>query len=213
MAPISGLSSIYANSFNALTSMTCSSLRVNNNAEVLGDVLYGLGPTSLTTTMSGKANLSGATFTGNVSVVGGSYGAWVSAPISATTYASDALFTWGAMTTSNNITHAAGTSSFQVSQAGTYMIGFSILSSGTNGTSGFAQPYIITSPNNSTWTSYNASIFPAQLIYPYSNLTLNAILTLPANTYVAIKLYSTLASSLSLNNAALLNYFYMYRIG
>ena len=46
LAPISGLSSIYANSFNALTSMTCASLRVNNNAEVLGDVLYGLGPTS-----------------------------------------------------------------------------------------------------------------------------------------------------------------------
>ena len=198
---------MYGNSFNAATSMTCASFRVNGDATVIGDVLYGLGPTSLTSTMNGKANLSGASFTGNVSVVGGSYGAWVSAPIQATTYASDAYFTWGAMTTSNNITHTAGTSSFQVSQAGTYTIGLSILSSGTNGTSGFAQPYIITSPNNSTWTSYHGSIFPAQLIYPYSNLTLNVILTLPANTYVAIRLYSTLASSLSLNSAALLNYF------
>jgi hypothetical protein len=70
LAPISGLSSIYANSFNALTSMTCSSLRVNNNAEVLGDVLYGLGPTSLTSTMNAKAPLASPSFTGTLTTAG-----------------------------------------------------------------------------------------------------------------------------------------------
>ena len=155
---------------------------------------------------------------GNVSNSGtltttGSYGAWASAPISTISYASDAYFTWGAMTTSNNITHTAGTSSFQVSPAGTYMIGLSVLSSGTNGSTGFAQPFIVTSPNNSTWTGYHGSIFPAQLICQYSNLTLNNILTLPANTFVAIKLYITLTPNLSLNGNGVLNYFYMYRNG
>ena len=185
--------------------MKCNSIQTDANAAVFGDVLYGLGQTSLstlTTVVNGKASLSGANFTGAISTsstlsVGGSYGAWASAPISATTYASDAYFTWEAMITSNNITHTAGTSSFQVSQAGTYMIGLSILSSGTNGTTGFAQPFIATSPNNSTWTGNNGSIFPAQLIYQYSNLALNSILALPANTYVAIKLYSTLTASVS----------------
>ena len=160
--------SIRAGNLEAIQGVTCAGLTVN------GDITYSLTSTSLTTQMSSKANLSGASFTGAVSTssnlsVGGSYGAWASAPIYTTAYASDAYFTWGAMTTSNTITHTVGTSSFQVSQAGTYMIGLSILSSGTNGTSGYAQPYIISSPNNSAWTSYNASIFPAQLIYPYSH--------------------------------------------
>ena len=117
------------------------------------------------------------------------------------------------MTTSNNITHTANTSSFQVGQAGTYIVGCSVLSSGTNGSTGYANLYIVTSPNNSTWTGSLGSIVPAQIIYQFTNSAVNAVLTLPANTYVAFKLYSTLTSNLSLNSSGVLNYFYMYRIG
>ena len=149
---------------------------------------------------------------GNLTITG-SYGAWASASIYGTAYASNAYFTWGAMTTSSNITHTANTSQFLVSQAGTYVIACSVLSGGTNGSTGFAQLYIVTSPNNSTWTGCNGSIVPAQLLYQYTNLSVNAVLALPAGTYVALQLYNTLSANLTLDSAALLNYFYMYRVG
>ena len=41
--------------------------------------------TPLTNTISGKANLSGAAFTGNVSV-GGPYGAWAQASLNTSTH-------------------------------------------------------------------------------------------------------------------------------
>ena len=66
LAEISGLSSIYANSFNALTNMTCASFRVNGNAEIIGDVLYGLGGTSLTNIVNSKAPILNPSFTGTV---------------------------------------------------------------------------------------------------------------------------------------------------
>jgi hypothetical protein len=68
LAPISSFSTMmYANTFNAATSMTCASFRVNGDATVIGDVLYGLGGTSLstlTTAVNGKAPLANPSFTG-----------------------------------------------------------------------------------------------------------------------------------------------------
>ena len=67
--------------------------------------------------------MSGAAFTGNVSVVGGSYGAWAQASLWTSTYGTgNQNLTWMALITSNNITHTTNTDSFQVAQAGTYVI-------------------------------------------------------------------------------------------
>ena len=73
LAPISGLSSIYATSFQALLNVKCNSIQSDANAAVLGDVLYGLGQTSLstlTTVVNGKAPLASPSFTGTLTTAG-----------------------------------------------------------------------------------------------------------------------------------------------
>ena len=73
LAPISGLSSIYATSVQALLNVKCNSIQTDANAAVLGDVLYGLGQTSLstlTTVVNGKAPLASPSFTGALTTAG-----------------------------------------------------------------------------------------------------------------------------------------------
>ncbi len=64
---------IYAGALNATLGLTGASLRVSGDATVIGDVLYGLGGTSLsslTTTVNGKANLASPSFSGTLTSVG-----------------------------------------------------------------------------------------------------------------------------------------------
>ena len=55
-----------ASVITSLTNITSQAIQVNGNATITGDVLYGLMQTPLTSTISGKANLAGATFTGTI---------------------------------------------------------------------------------------------------------------------------------------------------
>ena len=106
LAPYTGSSSFQAGSITSLTNITSPACQINGNATITGDILLGIPQAYLSTTLSGKANLSGAAFTGNVSVVGGSYGAWAQASLWTTTYGTgNQNMTWMALITSNNITH------------------------------------------------------------------------------------------------------------
>ena len=66
LAPYTGSSSCQAGSITSLTNITSPSCQVNGNATITGDILLGLPQAYLSTTLRGKANLSGATFTGTI---------------------------------------------------------------------------------------------------------------------------------------------------
>ena len=66
LAPYTGGSSFQAGTITSLTNITSPSLQINGNATITGDILLGLPQVYLSTTLNGKANLSGATFTGQI---------------------------------------------------------------------------------------------------------------------------------------------------
>ena len=236
---ITANTSLTATTITSLGGIQTQTLTTSGNANVQGDVLYGLLATPLTSTMNGKANLSGCTFTGNVTVptltatniitgsetengnlsVGGtmtntgSYGAWALAPIYGTSHANGNVnFTWGALTTSNNITHTANTDSFQVTQAGTYFIGCYVAPTST-ATSGLMQMIGRYSTNGSTWSNVLVSTYPGTSVTANnSTLVLQGICTMALNSYFDVQMYNT-AGTITLNATNPNSCFYMYRIG
>jgi hypothetical protein len=143
----------------------------------------------------------------------GNYGCWAQAPIYGVSYASGALLTWGAMNTSNGVTHTANSTSFKLSQSGTYFIGAAVMSTVTLGSAGqIAQLLILTSTDNSTWTQFGSGCAAGPLAVN-TPLTTNNIVTMPLpNYYVSISMYSTVGS-VTLHSSGLISYIYIYRIG
>ena len=219
LAPITSGLIITAAGLDANGPLTGGSLQVNGNANIIGDVLYGLGPTSLTNTINGKADLSGASFTGAIATssnlnVGGSYGAWAMALLSGASYAvGTSGMTWAASTTSYNISHTVNTNSFQVSQAGTYFIGCYITST-SSGSSGVMQLIGRYSTNGTTWSNVLVSTYPGStLIANSSTVFLQGIYSMAANSYFDVRVYNGTPSALTFHTSAPNSYFYMYRVG
>ena len=165
----------------------------------------------MTTTLNGKANLTGATFTGNVSVVGGSYGAWAQAPLNAVSYnTGNQTMTWATLTNSNNITRAANTNSFQVSQAGTYVISCYIHISTI--AAGAFQLIGRSSTNNSTWSNVLVSTGSGAYLAS-STMTMQGIYTMAASSYFDIMIYNQTGGIATLYATTPNSYFHMYRTG
>ena len=121
--------------------------------------------------------------------------------------------TWGASSTSNNITHAANTNSFQVSQAGTYFIGCYAYVSSTHA-SGLMQLIGRYSTNGSSYSNVLVSTYGGTgLGTSIYTLVLQGIYTMAASSYFDIQIYSTLSGTLTFNTTTPNSYFYMYRIG
>jgi hypothetical protein len=206
LAPYTGSSSFQAGSITSLTNITSPACQINGNATITGDILLGLPQAYVSTTLTGKANLSGAAFTGNVSV-SGSYGAWAQASLWTATYGTgNQNLTWMALITSNNITHTTNTNSFQVSQAGTYAISCYIAI--TTIASGGLQMIGRYSSNGSTWSNVLATNGQGAYL-ANTTMSLNGIYTMAANSYFDIQLYNATGSNVTLFSTSPLSYFQM----
>jgi hypothetical protein len=219
LAPRTGGASISANTLTALAGANCNSLSVATNATVIGDVLYGLGATSMTNAINSKANLSGAAFTGDISTTGnvsitGSYGAWSMARLNATSYAANGVsMSWKSGLTSSNIIHTTDSITFQVNQAGTYFVGVYAYCTSTHA-SGVVQLIGRYSANNTTYTNVLLSQYPGtSLGTSHQTLTLQGLVAMAANSYIVVDLYHTCPNNVVFNATAPLSYLYMYRIG
>jgi hypothetical protein len=162
-------------------------------------------------------NYGNHTILSSLNVIGstiqqGSYGCWAQAPIYGTSYASGTQITWGAMTTSNGVTHTANTASFKLSQAGTYSIGASLMNTVATGSAGgIAQLLMFTSPDNATWTQFGSG-YAAGPFSQYTPLTGDNIVSVPANYYVLFTIYSTVGT-VTFHSSGVISYMYLYRIG
>ena len=156
---------------------------------------------------------------GNVSNSGtlattGSYGAWAHAPLNETSYGTGSpLMTWGALTTSTNITDTTSSDSFQVSQAGTYAISCFVNAS-ASGSSSVMQLIARYSTIGSTWSTALVSTYPGSSI-PSRKITLSihGIYTMAANSYIDMQIYNATGATITLVATAPNSYFQMYRIG
>jgi hypothetical protein len=205
--------------------------QINNNLIVLNGGIYAEGsPIQIWVGGVSTGSVFNADTAGNVwnygnhtvlsslNVIGsttlqGSYGCWAQAPIYGTSYASAAQLTWGAMTSSNGVTHTANSTSFKLSQGGTYFIGANLMSTVATGSpGGVAQLLMFTSPDNATWTQFGSGCV-AGTVAQYAPLTANSIVTVPLpNYYVLITMYSTVGT-ITLHASGVISYIYMYRIG
>ena len=127
-----------------------------------------------------------------------------------TSYGNSAM-TWGALTTSNNITHTANTDSFQVSQAGTYAISCYAFINAIN-TGGVFQMIGRYSTNGTTWSNVLVSHGSSSYMVN-TTMFLQGIATTAANSYFSITTYNTTSGNVTLNSTTPFSYFHMYRIG
>ena len=165
-------------------------------------------------TVSGTGSFGSIQSTNEVSVgtnlnVSGSYGAWAQAPLYGTSYGNQSV-TWGALTTSRNITHTANTNSFQVSQAGTYLIAcYVYLSTITAGAFQLIGRY---STNGSAWSNVTVTTGQGANL-ANCTLSMQGICTMAANSYADILIYNATTGTVTLTAVTPNSYFYMYRIG
>jgi hypothetical protein len=115
-----------------------------------------------------------------------------------------------ALITSNNITHTTNTNSFQVAQAGTYVISCYIyISTIAAGAFQMIGRYSI---NGSTWS--NVLVSTGSGAYSAnSTMSINGIYTMAANSYFDIQLYNATGADVVLTTTSPNSYFQMYRIG
>jgi hypothetical protein len=119
--------------------------------------------------------------------------------------------TWGAASTSNNITHTANTNSFRVTQAGTYFIGCYAYVSSTHA-SGLMQLIGRYSTTGSSWSNVLVSTYGSSgLGTSIYTVVLQGIYTMALNSYFDVQIYSTLSGTLTFNATTPKSY--MYRIG
>ncbi len=115
-----------------------------------------------------------------------------------------------ALITSNNIPHTTNTNSFQVSQAGTYVIScYVYISTIAAGAFQLIGRY---SPNGTTYS--NVLVSTGQGAYlANTTLSMQGIYTMAANSYFDIMIYNATGGNVVLNATSPNSYFQMYRIG
>ena len=117
--------------------------------------------------------------------------------------------TWMALLTSNNTTHTTNTISFQVAQAGTYVISCYVFLTTIAAGAFQIGRY---SPNGTNYS--NVLVSTGQGAYlAYATLSMQGIYTMAANSYFDIMLYNATGGTVVLNATSPNIYFQMYRIG